>query len=112
MAITYVDALNVAINSVSDIDVKDKLAALLVQMSKKHTSVNAKAKAEADARAERVYNALAEMTEPVTITELIKLTSDKEVAGYTNQRVSAMMTKLGDRVTKEKVKGKQYFSIA
>ena len=112
MAITYVDALNVAIDSVSETEVKDKLAALLVQMSKKHTSVNSKAKAEADARAERVYNALAEMTEPVTITELIKLTSDEEVAGYTNQRVSAMMTKLGDRVTKEKVKGKQYFSIA
>lgn len=112
MAITYVDALNVAINSVSETEVKDKLTALLAQMSKKHTSVNSKAKAEADARAERVYNALAEMTEPVTITELIKLTSDEEVAGYTNQRVSAMMTKLGDRVTKEKVKGKQYFSIA
>lgn len=112
MAITYVDALNVAIDSVSETEVKDKLTALLAQMSKKHTSVNSKAKAEADARAERVYNALAEMTEPVTITELIKLTSDEEVAGYTNQRVSAMMTKLGDRVTKEKVKGKQYFSIA
>ena len=112
MAITYVDALTVAIDSVSDPEVAGKLTVLKARMSQKHTSVNSKAKAEADARAERVYNALAEMTEPVTITELIKLTSDEEVAGYTNQRVSAMMTKLGDRVTKEKVKGKQYFSIA
>lgn len=73
---------------------------------------NPSAKAEADARAERVFAALAEMTEPVTLTELAKLTSDEEVAQYSNQRLSAMMTKLGDRVQKEKVKGKQYFSIA
>lgn len=81
-------------------------------LSKRKSSVNSKAKAEADARAEKVFAALAEMTEPVTLTELAKLTSDEEVAGYSNQRLSAMMTKLGDRVQKEKVKGKQYFSIA
>ena len=73
---------------------------------------NAKAKAETEVRAEKVYNALAEMNNPVTITELLKLTSDEEVAGYTNQRVSALMRKLGERVIIEKVKGKTYFTVA
>jgi len=82
------------------------------KLSKKRTSVNSKAKAETDARAEKVFNALSEMTEPVTLTELAKLTSDEEVAGYSNQRMSALVRKLGDRVHKEMVKGKAYFSIA
>ena len=81
-------------------------------LSKKRSSVNSKAKAEADARAEKVYNALSEMDKPVTVTELIALTSDEEVAGYTNQRISALIRKLGDKVVKEVVKGKSYFSIA
>lgn len=81
-------------------------------LSRKRSSVNSKAKAEADARAEKVYNALAEMDKPVTVTELIALTSDEEVGGYTNQRVSALLRKLGERVTKEMVKGKAYFSVA
>ncbi len=81
-------------------------------LSKKRTSVNSKAKAEADARAEKVYNALAEMDKPVTVTELIALTSDEEVAGYTNQRVSALIRKLGDKVVKTVEKGKSYFSVA
>lgn len=80
-------------------------------LSKKRTSVNSKAKAEADARAEKVYNALAEMDKPVTVTELIALTSDEEVAGYTNQRVSALIRKLGDKVVKTVEKGKSYFAV-
>ena len=112
MAVTYVDALTVAINSVSDTEVAEKLEALKAQMSKKHTSVNSKAKAEADARAERVYNALAEMTEPVTITELIKLTSDEEVANYSNQRISALIRKLGSRVVKTTDKKVSRFAVA
>ena len=81
-------------------------------LSRKRSSVNSKAKAEADARAEKVFAALGEMDKPVTITELLALTSDEEVAGWTNQRVSALIRKLGDRVTKEMVKGKAYFSVA
>ena len=111
MAMTYVDALNVAIDAL-DGEVAEKLTALREQYAKKRTSVNSKAKAEADARAEKVYNALAEMDKPVTVTELIALTSDEDVAGYTNQRVSALMRKLGNRVVKEVVKGKSYFTVA
>ena len=81
-------------------------------LSRKRSSVNSKAKAEADARAEKVLAALGEMDKPVTITELLALTSDEEVAGWTNQRVSALIRKLGDKVTKEMVKGKAYFAVA
>ncbi len=81
-------------------------------LSRKRSSVNSKAKAEADARAEKVLAALGEMDKPVTITELLALTSDEEVAGWTNQRVSALIRKLGDKVTKEMVKGKAYFTVA
>jgi len=79
-------------------------------LSKKRVST--KAKAEVEAKAERVYNALAEMDEPVTVSELIKLTSDEEVAGYTNQRVSALLRKLGDRVVKTTEKKVSRFSVA
>lgn len=81
-------------------------------LSKKKSSGNAKAKAEAEARAEKVYEALAKMEKPVTITEFLALTDDEEVASFTNQRVSALIRKLGERVTKEIVKGKSYFSVA
>lgn len=81
-------------------------------LSRKRSSVNSKAKAEADARAEKVFAALGEMDKPVTITELLALTSDEEVAGWTNQRISALIRKLGERVTKKMVKGKAYFSVA
>lgn len=81
-----------------------------VELLSKRKSDNSKAKAEADSRAEKVFTALSEMDKPVTITELLALTSDPEVAGFTNQRVSALIRKLGeDRVGKVVNKGKSYF---
>ncbi len=82
-------------------------------LSKKRSSVNSKAKAESEARATKVFNALAEMDNPVTVSELIKLTSDKEVATYTNQRVSALLKKLVDcgKVDKIVEKKTSYFTV-
>ena len=109
---TYVDALNVAINSVNEEDVIEKLTTLRNQIAYKRSSTNSKAKQETTERAEKVYSALAEMDRPVTVTELIALTSKEDVANYTNQRVSALLRRLGDRVKKETIKGKSYFEIA
>lgn len=81
-------------------------------LSKKRSTTNSKAKAETEERANKVYDALAQMEEPVTITEFLALTSDEEVAGYTNQRVSALFRKLGDKVVKEMRGKKAYFSVA
>lgn len=75
-------------------------------------SDNSKKKAETAERAEKVYSALAEMEQPVTVGELIKLTSNEEVAGYNSQRVTALLRSLGDKVIKETVKGKTYYTIA
>ena len=111
MALTYVDALDVVIPMVEG-EVAEKLTALRAQVAKKRTSVNSKAKAEADARMEKAYAALAEMEKPVTITELKALTSDEEVAGWNPQRLSALFTRLGSRVIREEVKGKAYFTVA
>lgn len=83
-----------------------------IELLSRKRSDNSKAKAESDARAEKVFNALAEMDRPVTISELLSLTSDAEVARYTNQRVSALMRKLGERVVKTMNKGKAYFTVA
>lgn len=83
-----------------------------IELLSKKRSDNSKAKAESDARAEKVYKALSEMEKPVTISELLALTTDDEVKSFTNQRVSALMRKLGERVTKEMVKGKAYFYCA
>lgn len=83
-----------------------------IELLSRKRSDNSKAKAESDARAEKVYNALAEMDRPVTISELLSLTSDEEVASYTNQRVSALMRKLNERVVKTMNKGKAYFTVA
>lgn len=81
-------------------------------LEKKRSSVNSKAKAEAEARAEKVFNALAEMDKPVTITELKHLTSDAEVADYNIQRISALLRNLGEeKISKEYVKGVAYFSV-
>ena len=80
-------------------------------LNKKRPSVNSKAKAEAEARENAVYEALAVCDKPVTVTELISL-APNEVSTYTNQRVSALLRKLGDdKINKEIVKGKSYFSV-
>lgn len=81
-------------------------------LSKKKTYTNSKKKAETAQRAELVYNALAEMENPVTVGELIKLTSNEEVASYNSQRVTALLRSLGDKVIKETVKGKTLYTIA
>ena len=83
-----------------------------IELLDKKKGSNEKASKEAQERAEKVYNALAEMTDFVTITELQNLTSDTEVANYTNQRISALIRKLGDRVIKTTTKGKSYFRVA
>lgn len=109
---TNVEALTVAIDLVDDEEVKTKLENMRTQYQKKASSVNSKKRAEADARAERVYNALAMLGEPVTCSELINMTSDEEVSTYSVARVSALLKKLGDRVKHEMKGKKSLYSVA
>lgn len=61
---------------------------------------------------ERLYEVLAEIGRPVTVSEL--QAENEEFGAMSNQRVSALMKKLTDaeRVTKTVDKKKSYFSIA
>ena len=61
---------------------------------------------------ERLYEVLAEIGRPVTVSEL--QAESEEFGAMSNQRVSALMKKLtdADRVTKTVDKKKSYFSIA
>lgn len=81
-----------------------------IELLGKRKSDNSKAKKESEERATKVYNALCEMDKPVTIAELKTLTSDEDVAGWTSQRISALLRSLGDsKVQKQMNKGKAYF---
>lgn len=111
---TYVDAINIALEAIADEEVKEKLEALKGQISKKRSSSNSKAKQETALRAEKVYNAFAEMSEPVTISQMLKLTSDADVADYSVSRVSALIRNLNkeeERIVKTVEKGKALFSV-
>lgn len=61
---------------------------------------------------ERLYEVLAEIGRPVTVSELQK--ENEEFGAMSNQKVSALMKKLKDagRVNKVDDKKKAYFSIA
>ena len=61
---------------------------------------------------EKLYEALAEIGRPVTVSELQK--ENDEFGAMSNQKVSALMKKLKDagRVNKVDDKKKAYFSIA
>lgn len=61
---------------------------------------------------ERLYEVLAEIGRPVTVSELQK--ENDEFGAMSNQKVSALMKKLADaeRVNKTVDKKKSYFSIA
>lgn len=81
-----------------------------IELLSKRKSDNSKAKAESDARATKVYNALCEMDKPVTIAELKALTSDEDVKAWTSQRISALIRNLGDsKVCKVMNKKTAYF---
>lgn len=83
-----------------------------VELLSKKGSQNSKAKAESDARAEKLYIELCRMDEPVTFAELKARAFDEEVKDWTPQRMSALVRKLGDKVKKE-MRGKSaYFYVA
>lgn len=93
-------------------EIKEFCEKEIALLDKRTATGNSKKKAETAERAEKVFNALAEMDSPVTVGELIKLTSDAEVASYNSQRVTALIRSLGDRVKKETVKGKNLYTVA
>ena len=112
--VTIKEQFNALLDDLHDkgINSYDEFIAERIAAIDKKKSSNTKAKQETLERAEKVYAALAEMEKPVTLSELKDLTSDAEVADYHTSRLSALVRKLGDRVKREEIKGKAYFSVA
>ena len=83
-----------------------------IGLLEKKRTVNTAKKQEVDAFVETVFEALAEVGRPVTVSELQK--EVPAMAEFSNQKVSAAMKKLKDvdRVVKVTEKKKSYFSVA
>lgn len=108
---TYVKALEVAINTVAEVEVREKLEALKASIAKKN-SAERKPTATQTANAGykvAILNGM-EGGKAYTITDLMK--SVAEIAELSNQRVSAIVRQMiesGD-VIREEVKRRAYFT--
>jgi len=107
---TYVSALDVAINAVADGEVKDKLTALRAQIAKKNSAERKPTKAQVaneQVKADMV-SYLSEQVDGKTAGEIA------EVFGISNQKASALLTSLvNDKaVVREVIKRKAYFKVA
>lgn len=60
---------------------------------------------------ETILSALSAIGEPTTIGNLVK--SNAELTGYSNQKISALLTQLlkADKVVRTEVKGKAYYAL-
>lgn len=115
---TYVDALNVAIDSMTDPAVIEKLTALresIIKRNAKPSKPTPKqtAKATADeAMAQTVLDVLRNASEPLTVTAIKD--SHDDFADVKVQKLSAIVRKLllDGAVKRDEVKHKAVFSIA
>lgn len=110
MAMTYVDALNVAINAV-DGEVAEKLTALKEQMAKKKgSSKPTKTQIANDGIKASIIRVLADADEPMTVGEICKELDED----YTSQKISALMRQLvmAGKVTKTLDKKVSRFELA
>ena len=107
MTMTYAQALDVAINAVSDNEVKDRLEALKAQLAKRSSSKTpTKTQKENEVIMTNMLAALSDIGEPVTVTDL--LAHGVEGFEITNQKASALLRKLveGGKVVKT-IEGKK-----
>lgn len=108
---TYVKALDVAIEALTDGEVKDKLIALKASIAKKNS---AERKPTATQTANEGYKVAIldamESGKGYTITNLMK--SVDAIADLSNQRVSAIVRQMVESgsVTREEIKRKAYFT--
>lgn len=109
MAMTYVDALNVAIEAVANEEVIEKLTALKAQMGKKRTSTKpTKTQVANEGIKADILEALTD--EGVTVKTLLgELEGD-----YSSQKISALLRQLiaEGKVVKTIEKKVSYFSLA
>ena len=83
-----------------------------IKLLNKKSNVKTKTQKENEVLMEVVFNALAEVGKPVTVSELME--ANEEVGAMKNQKVTALLKKLkeNERVVRVEDKRKAYFSIA
>ena len=81
-----------------------------IELLSRKTSVKTKTQKENEVLVEKVYEALATVENPVTVTELQAV---EGMGDFSNQKLSALLKKLVDagRITKTTDKKKSYFSV-
>jgi len=112
---TYVDALNIALASVSDEEAIAKLTALKEQIVKRNSAdrkPTAKQKAQAEANealGERVLAVLSASPSLMTVSEIVSALGDE---GLSTQKVSAIIKSLGAKVERHVDKRKALYKVA
>lgn len=110
--LTYVDALNHAIENLTDTAVIEKLTALRDQQIKRNSAERKPTKNQLAnvALGDVVAEVLANAGKALTITEIMQ--SDERLAGLSNQKVTAVVRGMGDRVVKIPDKRVNRFQLA
>ncbi len=111
--LTYVSALEVAINAVSDEAVKEKLEALKASVAKRNAGERkpSKAQKENEAIKAEILNFLAD-GEKHTVTEI--MAGVPALGEASNQKATALVSALykAELIKREEIKRKAYFSLA
>lgn len=112
--ITYVIALETAINAVADEEVKEKLTALKAQIEKKASSEKkpTKTQVENERLKAEIVSALTAIDRPLSMKEI--MAEVPAVEGLTNQKVTHLVSDLVKASILERsvVKKVPYFAIA
>lgn len=83
-----------------------------IKLLNKKSNVKTKTQKENEVLMEVVFNVLAEVGKPMTVSEL--MSANEEIGAMSNQKVSALLKKLkeDERVIRVEDKKKAYFSVA
>lgn len=101
-------AINAILNDAGHAEFNDFIAHEIELLEKRATSKSSKPskhQVENEAIKARIADVLAQVSEPVTVTDIMGLTGNE----FSNQRISALLRQMD--VKKEYVKGKAMFSL-
>lgn len=84
-----------------------------IELVSRKRNVQTKTQKENEVLVEVVYEALANIDHPVTVTDFQNETDNEQIKEMSNQKVSALLKKLYDaeRITKTTDKKKSYFAV-
>lgn len=110
---TYVQAIEKALETVTDKAVKDRLNELVVSLNKRNKSGNRKPTKEQQKNAEIKAEILAVLADKKARTVTDFLHDVPSLVGCSNQKASALIKQLLDSgdVVREEIKRKAYFSL-